>query len=134
MTRGFDDQGRHYDKNGNMTDWWTPEDADKFNKRAGLARNFISSIKVLPDLNANGKLTLVRSQIMVDLWFHLMRLKMQQKEPESSSNRSFHTRAALFLAYAGVWAANITTEEIRNRTKSDPHSLGCWRVMVPCHI
>lgn len=58
MTHGFDDQGRNYDKNGNMIDWWTASDAENFNKRAQVCVDFFSAIKVLPDLNANGKLTL----------------------------------------------------------------------------
>ena len=58
MTHGFDDQGRHYDKDGNMTDWWTAEDGKNFEARTGKYADFFSAIKVLPDLYANGKLTL----------------------------------------------------------------------------
>ena len=58
MTHGFDDSGRNYDKDGNMKDWWTKEDAKKFNEKADLCDNFFSAIKVLPDLNANGRFTL----------------------------------------------------------------------------
>ena len=58
MTHGFDDQGRHYDKDGNMTDWWTEEDGKNFEARTGKYADFFSAIKVLPDLHANGKLTL----------------------------------------------------------------------------
>ena len=58
MTHGFDDQGRHYDKNGNMCDWWTEEDAKNFEARSGMYADFFSSIEVLPGLNANGKFTL----------------------------------------------------------------------------
>lgn len=58
MTHGFDDQGRHYDKNGNMIDWWTKQDAENFAQHADVCVRFFSNIKVLPDLNANGKLTL----------------------------------------------------------------------------
>jgi len=58
MTHGFDDQGRQYDKDGNLKDWWTAEDAEGFNKRADMYADFFSNIKVLPDLNANGRFTL----------------------------------------------------------------------------
>lgn len=129
MTHGFDDQGRHYDKNGNMTDWWTPEDADKFNKRAEVCEKFFSSIKVLPDLNANGKLTL--GENLADhggLMVSFNAFKNATKDQNLPVIDGFTPEQRFFLAYAGVWAANITTEEIRNRTKSDPHSLGCWRV------
>ena len=129
MTHGFDDQGRNYDKNGNMTDWWTAEDAEKFNKRAELCDKFFSSIKVLPDLNANGKLTL--GENLADhggLMVSFNAFKNATKNEKLPTIDGFTPEQRFFLAYAGVWAANITTEEIRNRTKSDPHSLGCWRV------
>lgn len=58
MTHGFDDQGRQFDKDGNLKDWWTPEDAERFNKRAQVMVNFFDSIQVLPGLYANGSLTL----------------------------------------------------------------------------
>ena len=61
MTHGFDDQGRQYDADGNLKDWWTANDAKGFEKRADLYANFFSNIKVLPDLNANGRFTLVRT-------------------------------------------------------------------------
>ena len=58
MTHGFDDSGRNYDKDGNMKGWWTEDDAKKFNEKADLLDRFFSNIKVLPDLNANGRFTL----------------------------------------------------------------------------
>lgn len=129
MTHGFDDQGRHYDKSGNMTDWWTKEDGENFNARAKGYADFFSKIKVLPDLNANGSLTL--GENLADhgglqvAWYAYKK---------ATANAPLNTIDGLtadqrfFLAYAGVWAANITDEEIRNRTKSDPHALGRWRV------
>lgn len=58
MTHGFDDQGRQFDKDGNLKDWWTAEDAKRFEERAQVMVNFFDSIQVLPGLNANGSLTL----------------------------------------------------------------------------
>ncbi len=129
MTHGFDDQGRHYDKNGNMTDWWTASDAENFNKRAEEYAKFFSAIKVLPDLNANGKLTL--GENLADhggLEVAFNAYKNATKNEHLGDIDGFTPDQRFFLAYAGVWAANITEEEIRNRTKSDPHSLGEWRV------
>ena len=129
MTHGFDDQGRHYDKNGNMTDWWTASDAENFNKRAEYFEKFFSAIKVLPDLNANGKLTLgenLADHGGLEVSFNAYRHATKGAPLETIGGLTPDQR--FFLAYAGVWAANITEEEIRNRTKMDPHSLGEWRV------
>lgn len=129
MTHGFDDQGRNYDKNGNMIDWWTASDAENFNKRAQVCVDFFSAIKVLPDLNANGKLTL--GENIADhggLQVSYNAYKNATKDVPLKEIDGLTADQRFFLAYAGVWAANITEEEIRNRTKSDPHSLGEWRV------
>lgn len=129
MTHGFDDQGRHYDKNGNMTDWWTESDAANFNARAEKYADFFSAIKVLPDLNANGKLTLgenLADHGGLEVAFNAYRNATKDAPLNTADGLTPDQR--FFLAYAGVWAANITEEEIRNRTKMDPHSLGEWRV------
>ena len=129
MTHGFDDQGRHYDKNGNMTDWWTASDADNFTARTGRYADFFSAIKVLPDLNANGRLTL--GENLADhggLEVAFNALKNATKDAPLPTVDGLTPEQRFFLAYAGVWANNITEAEIRNRTKSDPHSLGKWRV------
>ena len=129
MTHGFDDQGRHYDKNGNMTDWWTASDAENFNARAEKYADFFSAIKVLPDLNANGKLTL--GENLADhggLEVAFNAYKHATKDAPLKTIDGLTPDQRFFLAYAGVWAANITEEEIRQLTKMDPHSLGEWRV------
>jgi len=129
MTHGFDDQGRHYDKSGNMTDWWTASDAKNFDERTGKYADFFSAIKVLPDLNANGRLTLGENladhgglQVAYNAYKNATAGKKQKTINGLTADQRF------FLAYAGVWAANITDAEIRNRTKSDPHALGRYRV------
>ena len=129
MTHGFDDQGRHYDKDGNMTDWWTAEDGKNFDARTGKYADFFNAIKVLPDLNANGKLTL--GENLADhggLQVAFVAFENATKGKKQKNLMGFTPEQRFFLAYAGVWAANITEAEIRNRTKSDPHSLGRWRV------
>ncbi len=129
MTHGFDDQGRHYDKTGNMTDWWTKSDATNFTNRTSKYVDFFSAINVLPDLNANGKLTL--GENLADhggLQVAFNAFESATKNAPLQNIDGFTPEQRFFLAYAGVWAGNITTEEIRNRTKSDPHSLGMWRV------
>ena len=129
MTHGFDDQGRQYDKEGNMHDWWKEEDAKNFTERTDKYADFFSKIKVLPDLNANGRLTL--GENLADhgglqvAWYAYKNATKRATLPvidDLTADQRF------FLAYAGVWAGNIVEAEIRNRTKSDPHSLGRWRV------
>ncbi len=129
MTHGFDDKGRQYDKDGNMHDWWTAADGKNFTERAEKYANFFSNIKVLPDLNANGHLTL--GENLADhgglqvAWYAYKNATKRQQLPVIDG---LTADQRFFLAYAGVWAGNITEAEIRNRTKSDPHSLGRWRV------
>lgn len=129
MTHGFDDQGRHYDKDGNMTDWWTEEDGKNFEARTGKYADFFSAIKVLPDLNANGRLTL--GENLADHGGLEVAFNAFEKTPEAKKGKvimGFTPEQRFFIAYAGVWANNITEAEIRSRVKSDPHSLGEWRV------
>ena len=129
MTHGFDDQGRNYDKEGNMTNWWTDEAAAGFPKRADVLINFSNNIKLLPDLNANGALTI--GENLADhggLEVSFNAYKNATKNNPLPTIDGLTADQRFFIAYAGVWAANITEAEIRNRTKSDPHSLGKWRV------
>jgi len=129
MTHGFDDQGRQYDKDGNMHDWWTKEDGKNFTERTDKYAEFFSNIKVLPDLNANGRLTL--GENLADhggLQVAFAAYKNATKRNPLPVIDGLTADQRFFLAYAGVWAGNITEAEIRNRTKSDPHSLGRYRV------
>lgn len=133
MTHGFDDQGRRFDKEGNMRDWWANGDAEKFNKIADQCVAYFDKIEILPGLNANGRFTL--GENLADhggLQVSFNAFKMAQAEKGNAGERDikegFTPEQRFFLAYAGVWAANITDEEKRNRTKSDVHSLGRWRV------
>ena len=129
MTHGFDDQGRQYDKDGNMHDWWKNEDAKNFTERTDKYADFFSKIKVLPDLNANGRLTL--GENLADhggLQVAYTAFLNATKHNPLSVIDGLTPAQRFCIAYAGVWAGNITEAEIRNRTKSDPHSLGRWRV------
>ena len=129
MTHGFDDQGRQYDKDGNMHDWWKEEDGKNFTSRTDKFADFFSNIKVLPDLNANGRLTL--GENLADhgglqvAWYAYKNATKGNALPVIDG---LTADQRFFIAYAGVWAGNITEAEIRNRTKSDPHSLGRFRV------
>ena len=129
MTHGFDDQGSQFDKDGNLRQWWSTEDREKFEERTKVMENFFNNIQVLPDLKANGALTL--GENMADhggLMVAWQAYKNATKDAPLPEADGFTADQRFFLAYAGVWAGNIRDEEIRVLTKSDPHSLGRWRV------
>ena len=129
MTHGFDDSGRRFDKDGNMKDWWTEDDGKKFTERTDKYADFFSAIDVLPDLKGNGRLTL--GENLADhggLQVAFAAYQNATKRQPLGEIDGYTADQRFFLAYAGVWAGNISEAEIRKRTKSDPHSLGRWRV------
>lgn len=129
MTHGFDDQGSKYDKNGNLSKWWTDEDTQRFNERIEVMRAYHDSIEVLPGLHSNGSLTL--GENMADhggLMVAYQAFLNATAQAPLADKDGFTPAQRFFLAYANVWGQNIRDEEIRKRVKSDPHSLGKWRV------
>lgn len=129
MTHGFDNHGRQYDKDGNLRDWWTAEDAKKFEERTQVLVDWFDKIEVLPGLHANGKLTL--GENIADyggLQVAFQAFHNAVKDAPLGVVDGFTPEQRFYLAYAGVWAANIRDEEIRLRTQTDEHSLGRWRV------
>ena len=130
MTHGFDDQGRNYDKDGNLNDWWTEKDAETFKEKAQLIVDHFNSIEVAPGVFANGEFTLGEN-IADNGGLNVSYTAMQKAKKEGQIKGDmdeFTPEQRFFLAYAAVWAANIRHEEILRRTKSDPHALGRWRV------
>ncbi|MDR1553268.1 MAG: M13 family metallopeptidase [Prevotellaceae bacterium] len=129
MTHGFDDAGRQFDKDGNLKDWWTAEDARRFEERAKVMSDYFDSIYVAPDVHANGRFTL--GENIADyggLRIAYQAYKAATKDSPLPDIDGFTPDQRFFLAYATVWASNIRNEEILRRTKSDPHALGKWRV------
>lgn len=129
MTHGFDDQGRQFDKDGNFNDWWTAADAEAFNALADKLVAQFDAVEVAPGKNANGRLTLgenIADQggLRVARTAYLRSLDGK----EAPVIEGFTPDQRFYLAYANVWAGNIRPEEILQRTESDPHSLGRWRV------
>lgn len=129
MTHGFDDQGSQFDKEGNFANWWTAADKEKFDSlTAGLADQF-DSIVVLGDTHANGRFTLgenIADQGGLRVAYTAYHNSLGDSEGEVIDG--FTPDQRFFLSYANVWAGNIRDEEILLRTKTDPHSLGRWRV------
>lgn len=131
MTHGFDDQGRNFDHNGNMIDWWTAEDAAKFQELADKLGAQYSAEIVADDVHANGTFTM--GENIADHGGLRVAYSAFKNTDQGKGNEmidGFTPDQRFFLSYANVWAANITKEEMLRRTKLDPHSLGVNRVNV----
>lgn len=135
MTHGFDDQGRNFDANGNMVNWWTPEDAAAFTEfTKGLGAQF-DAVEVLPGLHANGTYTMgenIADQggLRVAMTAFLDSQKKKGVDPNTQSIEGFSPFQVFYLNYANLWGQNIREEEIRSLTSGDVHSLGINRVNV----
>lgn len=129
MTHGFDDQGSQFDKDGNLANWWTEDDRKNFEERTKVMAEYFNSIEVAQGVHANGYFTLgenIADHGGLQISFQALQKAMQTCPLEERDG--FTPEQRFFLAYANVWAGNIRPEEILQRTKSDPHSLGRWRV------
>ncbi len=130
MTHGFDDQGRQYDKDGNLVNWWTEEDAKRFDERADVLVKFFDNIVVLDTVHANGRYTLgenIADQGGLQVSWQAYQNSLKGKETPVPV-AGFTNSQRFFIGYATVWAGNIRDAEILNLTKMDSHSLGRWRV------
>ena len=130
MTHGFDDQGRNYDKDGNLSAWWNKEDKDKFNERAKVLVEQYDKIVVLDSLHADGSYTLgenIADQggLLVSYQAYMNTLK--DKAIPADIDGLTHSQR-FYIGYANLWAQNLRPQEIMRRTKTDVHSLGKWRV------
>ncbi len=128
MTHGFDDSGRQFDKNGNLSEWWTLEDAERFKTLADKLVNQFDAIEVLPGVHANGRFTL--GENIADqggLRIALTAYRDTLKNNATIDIDGFSPLQRFYISYANVWADNIRDEEIQLRTKTDPHSLGKLR-------
>ncbi len=133
MTHGFDDQGCQFDKDGNMINWWTAEDKAAFDARTKVMEEAFNKIEVAPGVHANGAFTLGENiadhgGLQVSYLAFCLNEESKPENERLQTRDGFTPAQRFFLAYANVWAGNIRPEEILNRTKSDPHSLGRWRV------
>ena len=131
MTHGFDDQGRLFDKDGNMISWWTEEDDAKFREKANQLAAQYDEVEVLPGVHANGQLTLgenIADHGGLSIAFTALQNAWNGVHPKPIDG--FTAEQRFWLGYARVWAQNITEEEIARRTQQDVHSLGNNRVNV----
>jgi putative endopeptidase len=132
MTHGFDDQGRLSDPQGNLTDWWTKEDADKFKTRASQVADLYSGFVVNDSLHLNGRLTLGENLADlggINIAYEAFTKTQQFKEGKKIDG--FTPAQRFFLGFAQVWRENTLPEESAQRVLTDPHSPGLYRVNGP---
>lgn len=132
LTHGFDDQGRKFDENGNLRDWWTPEDAQAFEKRAACLSREYSGFSPAPGVNLNGDLTLGENTadnggLRIA---YMALLETLAKDPEAAEKKidGFTPEQRFFISFAQVWCENRTPEANRRMAITDPHSPGRFRV------
>ena len=127
MTHGFDDSGRQFDKDGNLRDWWTAADADGFNKRANVLKEYFNNIEVAPGVHANGEFTL--GENLADYGgITVSYTAYKNFGTQTNTVENLTPDMRFFIAYAGVWAQNIRDADALRLTKMDEHSLARWRV------
>ena len=131
MSHGFDDQGRLFDADGNMTNWWTPTDEAKFKEKAEVLAAQFDAVEIQPGLHANGHLTLgenIGDHGGISIAWTAMQNAWNGVHPEPIDG--FTAEQRFWLSYGHIWAQNITPEEEARLTKLDVHSLAVNRVNV----
>lgn len=134
MTHGYDDQGRKYDADGNLNDWWTEADAKAFDARAQLVVNEYNAFEALPGLPVNGQLTL--GENLADLGgVHIAYEALQRALAKDPSKRrtidGFTPEQRFFISFAQIWRTNVRDAEAQRLVTVDPHSPGQFRAYGP---
>jgi putative endopeptidase len=132
MTHGFDDEGRQYDAKGNLRDWWTKEDAEKFNQRAALVGTQYSAFSPFDSVYVNGKLTM--GENLADLGgvtiaYAALQKALMNKRVQKLDG--FTPAQRFFISYAQNWRGNTRPEALRDQIKTDPHSPDVYRTLGP---
>lgn len=134
MTHGFDDQGRQYDATGNLKEWWTKADADKFKAKAGKVETFYNNFSLLDNQHVNGSLTLGENLADIgglNIAYDAFKLTEQGKGDKKIDG--FTPDQRFFLSFAQVWRIKTRDESMRVRLKTDPHSPEMFRVNGPVY-
>ncbi|HDO28096.1 MAG TPA: M13 family peptidase, partial [Bacteroidetes bacterium] len=132
MTHGFDDQGRKYDKNGNMNDWWTKEDAERFEEKTKILGRQYDHYTLLDSLHVNGALTMgenIADLGGLNISYDAYQMSLNGEKPKKTDGFAGDQR--FYMSYAQVWRQNIRNKELIRRLKEDVHSPGEARVNVP---
>lgn len=131
LTHGFDDQGRQFDADGNLRDWWTPKDAEEFKKRADCIANEYSGFSPVEGVNLNGRLTLGENGAdNAGIRLALMALLggIEDGSIKKEKLDGYTPQQRFFLGYAQIWCQNERPEAVKNQVRTDPHSPGEFRV------
>ena len=134
ITHGFDDQGRTFDADGNIRDWWTEKDADNFKEKAQRVVEQYEADEVLPKLHVNGKLTLgenIADLGGVTIAFEALQRRLAKEPAMRKRVDGFTPEQRFFLSWAQIWKGNAREQEIRRRIAIDPHSPSNFRGSIP---
>ena len=131
LTHGFDDQGRQFDADGNLRDWWTEQDAKEFKQRVDCIDKEYSGFSPAEGVNLNGRLTLGENgadNAGVRLAFMALLHAMDDGSVQKEKLDGFTPQQRFFLGYAQIWCQNVRPEALKNLARTDPHSPGEFRV------
>ncbi|HUD83012.1 MAG TPA: M13 family metallopeptidase [Candidatus Saccharimonadales bacterium] len=134
MTHGYDDEGRKYDADGNLNDWWTPADAAAFDGRAQKLVDQYDSYEALPGLHVNGKLTLgenIADLGGVGIAYEALEQDLAKNPEKRKQIEGFTPEQRFFISFAQIWRVNCREAETRRRITTDPHSPGQFRGVGP---
>jgi putative endopeptidase len=132
MTHGFDDQGRKSDASGNLRDWWTKEDGEKFMTKAAVVGKQFDAFSPLDSVHVNGNLTM--GENLADLGGLTIAYQAFQKTAQAKAGKTidgFTPQQRFFLGYAQIWRSNQRPEALRQQIQTDPHSPGQYRTNGP---
>jgi putative endopeptidase len=129
LTHGFDDEGRKFDPNGNLRDWWTEQDAKQFETRAKCVADEYSGFEATPGVHINGNLTLGENTAdNGGLRIALMALESTLDGKKGETVNGFSPVQQFFVSFGQVWCANLTPQALRLQAQSNPHSTPKYRV------
>ena len=132
MTHGFDDQGRQYDAQGNLRDWWTKEDGEKFMAKADMVGKQYDAFSPVDSVHVNGKLTM--GENLADIGGLTIAYQAFQKTPQFKAGQKidgFTPSQRFFLGYAQIWRTNARPEYLKQQVQTDPHSPAQFRTNGP---
>ena len=137
ITHGFDDEGRKFDADGNLREWWTKEDEEKFKSRAKKVVDLYSSMEVLPGVKVNGELTLgenIADLGGVSIAFEALERRLSRNPEKRKTIDGFTPEQRFFLGWAQSWRANIRNEMLKLLISNDPHSPDKLRAELPSRV
>ncbi len=137
ITHGFDDEGRKYDLNGNLNDWWSTEDAKEFGERAKSVVNLYSSLEALPGLHVNGELTLgenIADLGGISIAYEALQRRLQRDPSLRKEVDGLTPEQRFYIAWSQSWRANTREEAIKWQVSNDPHSPDNLRGEVPARV